>query len=106
MKLRTALLSTFLLFLAGAAMAVPTAGEQTDPAEAGFLAAWDTEPVAAPTGYALVAPAPVQEPTELAIFGPCGCIPIPGCPFPIPWPSPGPTFPFPLPDLCKCPLPF
>ena len=102
MKLRTTFLSLFSLFLAGAALATPTTGEVPGPDAAAFLADWDLDsPVT--DGYALAPPPPAQEPTELAIFGPCGCTPMPGCPFPIPWPSPGPTFPFPLPGPCPCP---
>ena len=111
MKLRILFVSALFLFLAGAAMAVPTIGEPTVPDGAELLAAWDLESLAAPTsaGFALAAPMPVQEPTELAAFGPCGCTPIPGCPFPLPLPGPfGPTIfnPFPLPGPCTCPLPF
>ena len=110
MKLRIAFLSTLFLFLAGAAMATPTVGEAPDAA---LTTVWDLGQVAPPAhGYALASQAPVQESTELAVFGPCGCTPMPGCPFPIPWPSPGPTFPLPgpfpapSPDPCTCPWPF
>ena len=108
MKLRIAFLATLFLFLAGAALAVPTIGEPTVSDQAELLAALDLESAAAPTsaGYTLAPPAVAPEPTELAIYNPCGCTPMPGCPFPIPWPSPGPGFPFPLPGPCTCPLPF
>ena len=112
MKLRIVFVSALFLFLAGAAMATPTVADAPDPGVAGLVAAWEIEPVATPVhGYALAAPAPVQEPTELAAFGPCGCTPIPGCPFPIPFPLPGPFGPtifnpFPTPGSCTCPLPF
>ena len=109
MKYRIAFLATLFLFLVGAAMATPTTGEPPVPGGVELAAAWDLDSLAAPDGYALGAPAASQEPTELAVWGPCGCTPIPGCPFPIPWPVPGgPTIfnPFPLPDSCKCPWPF
>ena len=107
MKLRTTFLTALFLFLAGAALAVPTAAEPTVPDEAELPAAWAPESVAAPTsdGYALAPPVAAPEPTELAIYNPCGCRPTPGCPFPIPWPSPGPTFPFPLPFPVPGPCP-
>lgn len=110
MKLRIALASALFLFLAGSALATPTGGEAPDRGAAAPAAAWDLGPVAtSPTGYALAVPRSVQAPTELAVYGPCGCTPIPGCPFPIPWPLPGgPTIfnPFPIPGSCTCPAPF
>lgn len=113
MKLRIALASASFLFLAGAALATPTRDGAPNSDSATFVTAWDLEPVATPDdGYAFAPPAPVQGPTELAVYWPCGCTPMPGCPFPIPWPSPGPTFPFPgpigfpLPGPCSCPAPF
>lgn len=113
MELRIALASASFLFLAGTALATPTKGGAPDSGPTPLVTAWDLEPVAMPDhGYAFSPPAPVQGPTELTVFGPCGCTPMPGCPFPIPWPSPGPTFPFPgpivlpLPDPCSCPAPF
>ncbi len=110
MKLRILFVSALFLFLAGAALAVPTIGEPTVPDGAELLAAWDLESAAAPTsaGYTLAPPIAAPEPTELAVYSPCGCTPIPGCPLPIPWPTPGPgfPFPFPLPGPCTCPLPF
>ncbi len=98
MNLRIALASASFLFLAGAALATPTTGGTPDSGPAPFVTPWDLEPVATPDhGYAFALPTHAQEPTELAVYGPCGCTPMPGCPFPIPWPSPGPTFPFPVP---------
>ncbi len=108
MKYRIAFLSLLFLFLAGVAMATPASGEAPAPDDAMLAAAWDLEPVAAPdNGYALAPHAGVEEPTELAVYWPCGCTPRPGCPFPVPWPVPdGPTIfnPFPSPDPCgPCP---
>lgn len=104
MKLRTAFLSTLFLFLAGAAMAVPTAGEPTVPAGAEFLAAWDTAPVASPSGYDV----PATTPPLTAQYYPWPC---PDDPFPQPYPLPRP-WPFPSPwpgptDQCiPNPFPF
>ena len=110
MKLRTTFLSVLFLSFAGAAMATPTVADAPDPGDSTLVTTWDLEPGVTPVeGFALAAPMPVQEPTELAAFGPCGCTPIPGCPFPLPLPGPfGPTIfnPFPLPGPCTCPLPF
>lgn len=109
MKLRIAFLSLLFLFLTGAAMATPTTGEARGPDDISLVAAWDLEPVAASAqSYALAPQAPFQEPTELAVYWPCGCTPIPGCPFPIPWPLPGgPTIFNPFPPIGPCgPCPF
>lgn len=96
MKFRIALLSGFLALVASAAAAIPTTNEApaTEPAQ--VLSAWDE------TLTADLAPRAAQPPMELAVFGPCGCIPRPDCPFPFPfpptWPPGGPIFdPLPIP---------
>lgn len=109
MKLRIAFLSVLFLFLAGAALATPTTGDARDPSGATLVTDWDLGAVATPAyGYALGPQAPIQQPTELAVYWPCGCTPIPGCPFPIPWPLPGgPTIFNPFPPNGPCgPCPF
>ena len=108
MKKHTALLFGLLFLFAGAALATPTAGEAPGSDAAAFLADWGLDSPAATDGYALAPQAPIQEPTELAVYWPCGCTPIPGCPFPIPWPQPGgPTIFNPFPPIGPCgPCPF
>lgn len=103
MKLRIALLSALFLFLAGGALAVPTAGEASDSSGATLVAAWDLEAVTAPDGYALRPEAP----TQTAQYFPVPCddspFPGPGRPYPLPLP-----FPNPWPDTTdQCiPIPF
>ena len=67
MKLRIAFTSVLFLFLTGAAMATPTAGEASDPGAATLMATWDLGPVAtpAPTESALQ-PAPGRGPHSLS----------------------------------------
>lgn len=48
MKLRIAFLSVLFLFLAGTAMATPTAGQAPAPVAATLMAAWDLGPAATP----------------------------------------------------------
>ena len=91
MKLRILFVSALFLFLAGAALATfrPSANRPF-PTEPNSWPRGTWNRLAAPTsaGYTLAPPVVAPEPTELAIYNPCGCTPMPGCPFPIPWPSP------------------
>lgn len=95
MKFRTALLSALFLFLSGAALAVPTAGDAPDSDDATLLVGWDLEPVAALDDHILWTEAPAQ--TAVYMPWPCDGSPFPGpglpYPFPLPFPSPwpGPT---------------
>ncbi len=104
MKMRIALLSGLLTLAAGVALATPTTQSVTAADQDQVPTAWDGDWAIPAAAYALDVPTTEQEPIELAVYWPCGCIPLPGCPFPMPWPG-GPIFsPFPLPDSCKCPF--
>lgn len=104
MKMRIALLSGLLTLAAGVALATPTTQSVTAADQDQDLTAWDGDWAIPAAAYSLNVPTTEQEPIELAVYWPCGCIPLPGCPFPMPWPG-GPIFsPFPLPDSCKCPF--
>ena len=107
MKTRTLLLSGSLLLVPGSAAAVPTPAVPERPAETAPAPNWDELRVHATPP--LLPPAADPTSMELAVFGPCGCTPIPGCPLPIPlpWPPGGPTIfnPLPIPNPC-CPSPF
>lgn len=97
MKMRIALLSGLLALVAGAAAAIPSPDNEPATEPARSLFAWDEIRAAEPT-----TPAVQPESMELAVFGPCGCIPRPDCPFPFPfpptWPPGGPIFdPLPIP---------
>ena len=85
MKMRIALLSGLLTLVAGAALAIPTTQSVTaaDQDQDQVLTAWDE--LLTPS---IVDPTLEPDAVELAVYGPCGCIPIPGCPFPLPWPWP------------------
>ena len=97
MKHRIALLSGCLALVAGAAAAIPTTDKAPTTEPAPLFSTWN-ESITADAPL----PAVPTESMELAVTGPCGCIPRPGCPFPFPWPPTwppgGPVFdPFPLP---------
>ncbi len=67
MKLRIAFLSVLFLFLAGAAMATPTAGEAQDPGAATLRATWDLGPVPTPApDVSALQPAPGLGPQSLS----------------------------------------
>ena len=70
MKLRITFTSILFLFLTGAAMATPTAGEGSDPGAATLMATWDLGPVAtlAPAVSALQ-PGPGLGPHSLSADG-------------------------------------
>ena len=103
MKVRIAFLS--LLFLAGAALAVPTAGEAPDSGDVTLAATWNLEPVSAWDGYGLW----TEGPTQTAWYFPVPCddppIPGPGQPFPLPLPFPNP-WPGPTDQCIPNPFPF
>lgn len=105
MKIRIALLSGILALVAGAAAAIPTTDKVPATETAQVLSAWDEILTAD-----LAMPAVQPESMELAVYGPCGCTPRPGCPFPIPFPVPwpsGPTIFNPFPPSGPCgPCPF
>ena len=95
MKTRIALLSGLLILAAGAALATPTTQSVTAAYQDQdqVLTAWDE--LLTPS---IVDPTLEPDAVELAVYGPCGCIPIPGCPFPFPWPwPPGGSILVPLP---------
>ena len=112
MRIRMTFLSVFLLFAAGAALAVPTVGQAPESGNAALTATSGGDSSIAVDAYALNAPVRAAEPSELAIYDICGCTPpsSPGPTFPCPPPRPGPWggptifFPFPLP--CPGPWPF
>ncbi len=87
MKMRITLLSGLLTLAAGAALATPTTQSVTaaDQDQDQVLTAWDE--LLTPS---IVDPTLEPDAVELAVYGPCGCIPIPGCPFPFPFPWPWP----------------
>ncbi len=114
MKHRISLLSAALLFLAGAAFAVPNAPAAEAP---GFDATtlhgdWSVgAPEALPTGWALDGAMNVDSLRDdaplraILIFRvPCGCWGCPPFPGPFPWPGlpfpGGPTIFFPFPPSC------
>ena len=105
MKLRIAFLSLFFLFLTGAAMAVPTAGEAPDSSDATLIAALGLEPAAEWNGDAIRTEAPVQTAWYFPV--PCDAPPFPGPgqPFPLPLPFPNP-WPGPTDQCIPIPLPF
>ena len=105
MKTRIALLSGLLTLAAGVALATPTTQSVTAADQDQDLSAWDGDWAIPAAAYSLNVPTTEQEPVELAVYWPCGCIPRPGCPFPLPWPG-GPIFsPLPIPGPCG-PCPF
>ncbi len=98
MKTRIALLSGLVTLVAGAAAAIPSTDNEPATEPARSLFAWDGVLTAEPA-----TPTVQPESMELAVFGPCGCIPRPDCPFPFPfpptWPPGGPIpIPFPIPN--------
>ena len=105
MKLRIAFLSALFLFLTGAALAVPTAGEAPDSGDTTLVAAWDLESVAALDRRAL----PPAAPTRTAQYFPVPCddfpFPGPGRPYPLPLPFPSP-WPGPTDQCIPIPFPF
>lgn len=110
MKTRITLMSGLLTLAAASAMAVPTSTTSTsaDPAPDSSTTAWSQiqaylPSTDSPPSFSISTPAPATD--QLALFGPCGCIPIPGCPFPISMPG-GPTIFNPFPPIQCCPSPF
>lgn len=105
MKLRILFVSALFLFLAGAALAVPTISETTVPDEARLPGAWHLESVAAPSGYVLPATAPISTAQYFPV--PCDDLTFPPSPrpFPVPWPFPSP-WPGPTDQCIPNPFPF